>query len=493
MRLTAHTGEDAVFIRGETGKVKCKIKEYGGQWDRSIKAWVVRGGRGSACVAALRTMGAEVEEFGDAPAKAASTSSESDASGKRAAKRAARDAARAEAFHAKRRAQQAAAAPAPVAAAPAAAPALAPAVAAAPQAAVGGEGGGKKAKRSARDKARAEAFHAKKKAQEAGAAPAAAPEAPAAEAPAAAEPAAKKKKMSERDQRRAEAFAAKQKLKHAPKNAKGQPIKPLWETHCWKRVFVANLGYDTTDAQAQQFLANGTRQHGEIERTSWLTDQEKKFKGCGFVQFSTWQAAKAAVDMSGSQLNGRKVKVAWQQDKPKESKGPGQSGALTEKPDGCVTVHLGNLAFETTEAEIEAWAGENCGAVDVVRVLRNKKTQKSTGCGFVAFKQAVADEAVDKAIALGKASASFRSSLTVPVRSAFASAVTKAQALDHRSARGGVAGRADAARAIRCEGPQAAAQKPHAGRAKRPGRSDGRRRRLVGASEYGAEWRRAGG
>ena len=70
-------------------------------------------------------------------------------------------------------------------------------------------------------------------------------------------------------------------------------------------------------------------------------------------------------------------------DKPKESKGPGQSGALTEKPDGCVTVHLGNLAFETTEAEIEAWAAENCGAVDVVRVLRNKKTQKSTGCGFV--------------------------------------------------------------------------------------------------------------
>ena len=41
--------------------------------------------------------------------------------------------------------------------------------------------------------------------------------------------------------------------------------------------------------------------------------------------------------------------------------------------------------------------------MDVVRVLRNKKTQKSTGCGFVAFKQAVADEAVDKAIALGKA------------------------------------------------------------------------------------------
>ena len=342
---------------------------------------------------------------------------------KRAAKRAARDAARAEAFHAKRRAQQAAAPVTPVAAAPAA-PA-APAAAASQAAAAGGEGGGKKAKRSARDKARAEAFHAKKKAQEAGAAPAAAaPEAPAAEAPAAAEPAAKKKKMSERDQRRAEAFAAKQKLKHAPKNAKGQPIKPLWETHCWKRVFVANLGYDTTDAQAQQFLANGTRQHGEIERTSWLTDQEKKFKGCGFVQFSTWQAAKAAVDMSGSQLNGRKVKVAWQQDKPKESKGPGQSGALTEKPDGCVTVHLGNLAFETTEAEIEAWAAENCGAVDVVRVLRNKKTQKSTGCGFVAFKQAVADEAVDKAIALGKASASnLHSSLTLLGQMCFAPAL----------------------------------------------------------------------
>ena len=45
------------------------------------------------------------------------------------------------------------------------------------------------------------------------------------------------------------------------------------------------------------------------------------------------------------------------------------------------------------------WA-EEIGKVAIVKLLRNKKTQKSTGCGFVAFEKETADAAVDKAFAL---------------------------------------------------------------------------------------------
>ncbi len=330
----------------------------------------------------------------------------------KAQRRAERDKRRAEAFHAKKLAAEAAAGGAPAAAsateAPAAQLADTESLKAPPT---------KVDKRSERDRRRAEAFHAKKQAAaEAAAADGAAGEtAPAAGGAADAQPT--KKKMSERDKRRAEAFAEKQKALHAPKNSKGEIAKPLWETHQWKRVFVANLAYDATEEQSRQWFSNGTRQYGEIERITWLKDKETRtFKGCGFVHFSTAAAAKAAVDMNGSSLNGRKVKVAWQKDTPNNKEGgkataAGESGGLVEKPEGCVTVHLGNLDFETTEADVRKWAAENCGTVLIVKLLRNKKTQKSTGCGFVAFKDPDADTtsavsaeaAVDKAIALGNA------------------------------------------------------------------------------------------
>ena len=344
-----------------------------------------------------------------------------DGSASKVQRRAERDARRAEAFHAKKQAAEAAASNAPAAAgvsprADAEAPAAPPVDTESPLTNVD--------KRSERDRRRAEAFHAKKQA----AAEAAATSTGAAESRETVSPVdadvqqQKKKPMSERDKRRAEAFAAKQKLLHAPKNSKGELAKPLWETHQWTRVFVANLAFDATEDQARQWFSNGTRQHGEIERISWLKDPATRtFKGCGFVHFTTAAAAKAAVDMNGSSLNGRKVKVAWQKDNPNKKENgnataPGESGGLDEKPEGCVTIHLGNLDYATTEADMRAWASEHCGTVRIVKLLRNKKTQQSTGCGFVAFQDPDGDEAdgtsptglsaeaaVDKAIALGKA------------------------------------------------------------------------------------------
>jgi nucleolin len=377
----------------------------------------------------------------DKSSSAASSSSASSSSDKRSE----RDKRRAEAFHAKKKAAEAAAA-ASTAEGAAAEPAAAPADAAGP------EGSTKADKRSERDKRRAEAFHAKKQAAAAAAASGGADgDGVPAEPAAADEPDQKKKKpMSERDKRRAEAFAEKQKLKHAPKNSKGEVAKPQWEVHQWKRVFVANMGYDVTEDLSRQWFSNGTRQYGEIERITWLKDPAtRSFKGCGFIHFSTAAAAKAAVEMNGSSLNGRKVKVAWQKDTPKDQRqdkgAAGESGGLEEKPAGCVTVHLGNLDYATTEADIRKWATENCGTVAIVKLLRNRKTQKSTGCGFVAFTNSQndggeggvgtsAEDAVDKAIALGKAAKALINGRELRVkyaRKAPRPTYTNAEATDH--------------------------------------------------------------
>jgi len=74
-----------------------------------------------------------------------------------------------------------------------------------------------------------------------------------------------------------------------------------------KRLFVGSLSYNTTDeALAQAFGAAGTVVSAKV-----ITDRDSgRSKGFGFVEMSTVEEAKAAVDMfAGKELDGRSLTV----------------------------------------------------------------------------------------------------------------------------------------------------------------------------------------
>jgi RNA recognition motif-containing protein len=56
-------------------------------------------------------------------------------------------------------------------------------------------------------------------------------------------------------------------------------------------------------------------------------------------------------------------------------------------------LYVGNLSLETTEIELQELFG-HAGSVDSVRIIRDRETGRSKGCGFVEMQ-----EGGDKAIA----------------------------------------------------------------------------------------------
>merc|ERR1712060_662738 len=164
-----------------------------------------------------------------------------------------------------------------------------------------------------------------------------------------------------------------------------------------QRVFVGNLSYDIDDEKCKEFF----KEVGELTDIFWLTDRESgDFKGCGFLSFATAEMADKAVEqMAGKELMGRPLKIDWAEErkggKKKGGRVPdGVNNPLSERPDNCYSVFLGNLDFNITEDDVKKHFKE-CGELKNIRWMQ--KDGEFKGAGFVEFETT---EAVDKAVKL---------------------------------------------------------------------------------------------
>merc|ERR1711920_1207158 len=164
------------------------------------------------------------------------------------------------------------------------------------------------------------------------------------------------------------------------------------------KVFVANLSYDIDDEKVKEFF----KDIGELTDIFWLTDRESgDFKGCGFITFESNEKADQAVEQkAGKDLMGRPLKIDWAEDRKGGGKKKGGrvpdwvNNPLSERPDNCYSVFLGNLDFNITEDDVKKHFKE-CGEVKNVHWLQ--KDGEFKGAGFVEFGTC---EAVDKAVKL---------------------------------------------------------------------------------------------
>merc|ERR1712087_1056309 len=164
-----------------------------------------------------------------------------------------------------------------------------------------------------------------------------------------------------------------------------------------QRVFVGNLSYDIDDEKCKEFF----KEVGELTDIFWLTDRESgDFKGCGFLSFATAEMADKAVEqMAGKELMGRPLKIDWAEERKGGKKKGGRvpdwvNNPLSERPDNCYSVFLGNLDFNITEDDVKKHFKE-CGELKSIRWMQ--KDGEFKGAGFVEFETT---EAVDKAVKL---------------------------------------------------------------------------------------------
>jgi RNA recognition motif. (a.k.a. RRM, RBD, or RNP domain) len=186
------------------------------------------------------------------------------------------------------------------------------------------------------------------------------------------------------------------------------------------RLFVGNLPFSVDETTLGEFLVNA------VTHIKWITDKETgKFYGSAFVEMSDSAAAAAAVAKAGSALLGRQIKVNFAPSRPGDvwpptrkvvsgggaggagggpaGTGPGKGGqaggfgikAMSEKPEDCCKLFIGNLSYEIDDDGIVSVAHSICSAIgrnfllassfsfalSLVQVFRQRRC-RSEGCAL---------------------------------------------------------------------------------------------------------------
>jgi nucleolin len=169
------------------------------------------------------------------------------------------------------------------------------------------------------------------------------------------------------------------------------------------RCFVGNLPFAITEVKlVEHFRKAGAA----VADVFWVTDkQTQKFYGSSFVTFETPTGAQNAIAKPGKIL-GRPIRVelcpakvtgpSTLRDRKKNTMKKQQPvrTELSEKPEGCRTVYLGNLNYHIDDEKCREFFKAD-GEIVKFRWLTHKDTGNFKGAGYAEF----ADEAsVDRAV-----------------------------------------------------------------------------------------------
>lgn len=133
--------------------------------------------------------------------------------------------------------------------------------------------------------------------------------------------------------------------------------------------------------------------YGTVTKVKILTNRDDgRSKGIGFVEFSSNEEAKAALD-DGANLNcdGRDIQCNYSGQKAEAKTGgdayPSRGGDRNGGSGGDKhTAFIGNLSFKTTEDSIKRHF-KDCGGIIEVRIAKDRDTGKMKGFAHIDFEE----------------------------------------------------------------------------------------------------------
>lgn len=180
-----------------------------------------------------------------------------------------------------------------------------------------------------------------------------------------------------------------QETKKKKKPCKGNP-------NAVTRLFLGNLPFAVDETSLREFFLPAVLTH-----IKWITDKETgKFYGSAFVEMATCRdAAIGTTEKNGENLMGRPIRINYAPSregdvwppKTKEVTGnKGQAGgsglkAMSEKPENCVKLFVGNLSFDIDDDTIMKFFANVDAEVKAVRWLHHRDSGDFKGCGYVEF------------------------------------------------------------------------------------------------------------
>lgn len=161
------------------------------------------------------------------------------------------------------------------------------------------------------------------------------------------------------------------------------------------KLYVGNLDYATDE----QRLRDEFSQFGTVTDVFLPVERgTNRPRGFGFVTLSTRDSAEKAISkMDQAQLDGRTIRV--NESRPKGERGgasgPGGSGAFNPSGKEEVKLYVGNLSFDTPEAEIRR-IFEEFGTVNDCFMPTDRDSGRVRGFAFVTMPAAEAEIACNK-------------------------------------------------------------------------------------------------
>lgn len=145
-------------------------------------------------------------------------------------------------------------------------------------------------------------------------------------------------------------------------------------------VFVGNISWSMTE----ETLAEAFKSFGKVSSSRIITFKDGRSKGYGYVEFESSASAVAALEMNGSEVEGREIKVDLSSPKPTEKTGPSSK-----------TLAIGNLSYELTKPELYEILSKY-GAIVDLNIGEDREKMRLKGYGYVTFKTIEAAEAAVK-------------------------------------------------------------------------------------------------
>jgi len=144
-----------------------------------------------------------------------------------------------------------------------------------------------------------------------------------------------------------------------------------------RTVFIGSI----SDNANEQTLRDILGQYGNIQSVKFLwTDRTYGIhKGVAFVEFSNTEEAHAALASSGTDIDGKAIRVSMASEKPEQ-----RQRTPRNFQDPAKTVYVGNVSFEVTEDELRQAFG-TCGNISHIRIPKYQDTGKPRGFAYVSF------------------------------------------------------------------------------------------------------------
>lgn len=165
-----------------------------------------------------------------------------------------------------------------------------------------------------------------------------------------------------------------------------------------REVFVSNTSFKATENDFRDHF----RDCGEIESVTIPTQfSTGRPKGFAFVRFVERESVEQALaKLAGSTMCDRIIGVRENRGRVERSwHKPQRRSGLSEKPENCTTIFVGNLPWSADDDMLENLFAD-CGPVSS-HVVRQSYTNRSRGFGYVEFEnESAVDTAVQKSLSL---------------------------------------------------------------------------------------------